>query len=698
MATTVTWKNDYGNTCVLTIQDGSESTTTLTPASEPFTTSVQESDDIFTQIRSGNGYIRVVVDSVDDISYLVGSAPLNRAVELRVSNVIRWVGFLACETFTQPWDKGPLELELPVVSPLEVLKGVYPSSDLSALHYVNFARIIYDMHAALGSPYERFYFPNVSEPVTTLKYQFDMKNYATSIDKNTGHETASYYDILEDICKLFGWAVVENENWLVFMCPDCKVSIGSSIWKGYNAADLNTIGDGGSSSARYTPLTQKITPEIYGADHDMTWLAGRKSVEAVGVLNEMDETIWSMDVIGQCVYKGSDGASAGSTQELNYYIKKYGVYQSEGASAPNGNIQVYNSIYGMAAPDVNGNNIKYTNWHNNNENAYGGSIGYEQNYWADQYGDVTQGQDTWVTRLILKAYSAGDTVIRIQTNFNYTPTQNAQPTPTPNEAFVIEGNLMYAATRQDLFAKTTGTHYVKAMLLIEGTNTYYWSPQNGWTTTAASFLMQVKEGEISAFGYYTNNRTLMLYPNIPVPKNISGQVTLNLIAATSNDIENWPGSAYLAYEDFKIKIVPTQNTRGAIKIEDKEQRKDENKKKINLNNGFTDSWSQECGLTLARENLPDSYGVVLAADKTLPSSLYNSQWPEDALADRASSYYGRSRLRIRAIVKKLSTAVSNLSLYRFTPNGQLYVCIEQQHNWRTDEVIANFWEPTYNTL
>ena len=132
MATTVTWKNDDGKTCVLTIEDGSNTTTALTPAAEPFTTSIQESDDIFTPIRSGNGYIRVVVNSVDDIAYLVGSAPLSRDVTLRVNGVIRWKGFLACETFTQPWDKGPLELELPVVSPLEVLKGVYPSSSLAA--------------------------------------------------------------------------------------------------------------------------------------------------------------------------------------------------------------------------------------------------------------------------------------------------------------------------------------------------------------------------------------------------------------------------------------------------------------------------------------------------------------------------------------------------------------------------------------
>ena len=211
MARTVTWLNDDNKTCVLTLVDDNSSTVALTPAAEPFSTSIQESDDLFTPIRSSNGYIRIVVDNVDSIADLVGAAPIDRAVYLSVNSNARWKGFLACESFTQAWDRGPIEIELPVVSPLEVARGIYPSAALDNLGYINFAQFLINMNTALGDGFttglawSRFYFPVLSETPDTLQYQFDMKNYATAIDKNTKHEVASYYEILEDICKLFGW-------------------------------------------------------------------------------------------------------------------------------------------------------------------------------------------------------------------------------------------------------------------------------------------------------------------------------------------------------------------------------------------------------------------------------------------------------------------------------------------------------------
>ena len=64
MARVITWKNDDNATCKLTIQDGSNTEVALTPAAEPFTTAMQESDDLFTPLRTSSGYARVVVDSV----------------------------------------------------------------------------------------------------------------------------------------------------------------------------------------------------------------------------------------------------------------------------------------------------------------------------------------------------------------------------------------------------------------------------------------------------------------------------------------------------------------------------------------------------------------------------------------------------------------------------------------------------------
>ena len=699
MARTVTWLNDDNKTCVLTIVDDNSNTVALTPAAEPFSTSIQESDDLFTPIRSSNGYIRVVVNSVESIADLVGAAPINRAVYLTVGGTQRWKGFLACETFTQSWDRGPIEVELPVVSPLEVAKGIYPSSELANLGYINFAQFLYNMNSALGVGFtsgvawNRFYFPVLSQTPTTLKYQFDMKNYAIATDKNTKHETESYYTILEDICKLFGWQAVEYEHDLVFLAADVKelelYNNRYNNYRGYNNSRMLQIATGGSTDVNDRPEFNQVTPIIFGADHDMSWLAGKKSVEVTGQLNERNETIWNMDVVSQCEYKGSDKDETLGTTSFHYFVKKY-------ESPTGGNIQVTNSIGGVSQPSEN---IKFVNFKNGNENAYGGSIGYEKYYYSDDSNGhvILSGSDTWVKRLILRSSpnTASFVSHRIVTNFFYSPSQNARA-GAQLDAFLITGTLLYAPDRQAFFEKTSGYHYTKVAFKIEGTQTYYWNPNSsvGWSTTYADFLIRSKDGELAEYGYYHNGQTLFV-PSIPAPTNIEGQVTLNIIS------DNSTGGGYLAYEDLAIKLIASENTRGALTIEDKEQRMNENQKKIDLNNGFTDSWSRDCGLTLAREAVPDSYGVVLNASKAQPSSLYDGKWPEDAMAERANNYFARARRRIRAIVQSHNKLLSPMVSYLFETGGIQYIVIEQQKNWRTGEVRANFYElyePEDNSL
>ena len=337
----ITWKNSNEQTCILTIQDGANGITDMEPSGEPFMTSTQQDTDIFAPIRTASGYLRVEVENVDDVEDLVGSAPLQRAVELTVEGVVRWRGFLACESFTQAWDVMP-SLELPVMSPVEAARGLTPSAELSALGYINFAQFICNMNEALGSPFEKFYFPVVSNPSTTLKYQFTMQNYAEATDKNTKHEVADYYTIMEDICKLFGWQCVEYETSLVFMAADVRsLEAGTNNnFRGYTAARLAELAAGTNDEPTEKPAFTPTIPVIFGADHHMNYIAGKKSVEVTGELNERNEEIWSMDVFEQCEFKGNNyhqETTVGNRLE-RYTVKKMGCIDG-------GNIEVYNNVF-----------------------------------------------------------------------------------------------------------------------------------------------------------------------------------------------------------------------------------------------------------------------------------------------------------------------------------------------------------------
>lgn len=688
----LTWKNEAEQTCVLTIEDERNDTVDMAPGGEPFMTSIQQTTEFFTPIRTASGYVRVEVEGVDDVADLVGSAPLRRAVELQVEGVVRWRGFLACESFTQAWDVKP-SLELPVMSPLEASRGVRPSADIDKLGYISFAKFLCDLNSELGEPYDNFYFPTISEPSTTMKYLFTMQNYATATDKNTAHEMSDYYSILEDICKLFGWQCIEWETSLVFMAGDVKaLETGGNNFRGYTSARLAQLAAGTNDDPTDTPAFTPTTPVIYGADHRMTYMAGKKSVEAVGDMNERDETIWSMDVVGQCVYKGSDAQeNVGSVYSYYYYIKKYGAYQGDGATFPNGNILAYNSLYSMVYPDLDGNNLKYYNDTHSGGDAYGGSVAYERSYFFDEGAQkVYQGSDEWKKILIMKANPGSEYIaFRIHTNFHYSPTQNKAV-----DAFKIAGTVLYTDTSQGFFDKPSGIHYLRAILKLNGETPAYWNPASGWSTTASDFLILANDGEIVSFGYFSSGLG-RFYPQIPVPDGYSGEVMLIIYADKSPSGSSWPGTGYVALSDLEIKLVAEKDVAGQPNIEDKEQRENENKKRVNFSNGFTETWGQDCGLTLAREAMPDSYGVVLASDRTLPPNLYDGKWPEDAMADRAAAYFSKARLKIEAIVESVGKMLSPLVPYWFVQDGKQYICIEQQQNWRSNEVSAGFFEPTY---
>lgn len=680
MARTITWKNDDNATCKLTIQDGSNTEVALTPAAEPFTTAMQESDDLFTPIRTSSGYARVVVDSVDDIAALVGSSPLARKVVLTVAGATRWVGFLACETFSQSWDKGPIEIEMPVMSPAVMLKGLHPSASLSALKYINFAQLLLDINTAVGNSFEQFYFPALSNVGTTLKYQFDMKNYATATEHNTGHEVASFYEILEDVCKLFGWQCIEYGSYLVFLAADVKVfeTGRNNVYQGFSLNNIRQIAAGQSVSPTYRPTFTAVIPTIDGADHSQTWLAGKKSVEVSGELNERSETIWEMDVFQQCKFKGNNYHQETHAVPIRYAVKKMGCISG-------GNIEVYNNVFGAASPDTDGNNIKYTDAFTSHHNVYGASITYEQmaeyNYEVPQ--KIIYGSLDFFQRLIIKPYSEISVIVaKISTNFWYEPTQNRS-----YNAFRIAAAVKYATEARKAFGDWSGDKYIEMSLVIKTTTAeYYYDHKNGWKTNGGSVQIYCSNGKIDEASYNS----------IPAPTDIAGEVLLYIWASTSGI-----GSGYMALENLSIQLYAKEGRvrgKASPRIELRELRTDKNVKKIDMTDGgFTEEWSQSCGLTLAQEPVPDSFGVVLAADKTLPADLYSSQYPENALATRVSDYYQRARIKIKAMVHSTNILLSPFVQYTFVSGGKPYILVEQQMNWRTNELTGGFFEPTYNS-
>jgi hypothetical protein len=555
---------------------------------------------------------------------------------------------------------------------------------LSALKYINFAQLLVDINTAVGNSFEQFYFPALSNVATTLQYQFDMKNYATATEHNTEHEVASYYEILEDVCKLFGWQCIEYGSYLVFLAADVKTyeTGRNNVYQGFSLTSIGQIAAGQSVSPAYRPAFTAVIPTIYGADHSQTWLAGKKSVEVTGDLNERNETIWSMDVFEQCEFKGNNFHSEMVVfQPQRYTVKKMGCIDG-------GNIEVFNNVFsgGASLPDTDGNNIKYARAYLGATNAYGASITYEQFAEYENtlpYKTIVGGSLDFFQRLIIKAYSQVALInARIATNFFYDETQNQQ-----HNAFRVAADVKYAENATDAFdGSWDGQKYLEMSFVIkDGSTEYYYDRTAGWNTEGGIVQIYVSDGKIDETSYNS----------IPAPDNIKGEFVLYIWSSTDGI-----GDGFIALENLSIQLYTKEGRvkgKQSPRVELSELRENENVDKVQLSNGFTEEWSQSCGLTMAREAVPDSFGVVLAADKSLPAmtALPSGQYPEEAMAERASTYFAKSRKKIEVIVESVGKMLSPFVPYTFLADGKQYLCMEQQLNWKTNEVTAGFFEPTY---
>lgn len=682
------WRSFEGNISVLTIADGTNITHRRTPSASPFVTEMDTAEDIFTPIRTQSGHIGMVIDDPSDIATLVGSAPLNRAVTLTVGGNVVWKGFLSCETFTQEWDKGPLEINLPVVSGLYLLRNLYPSSALADMGYFTFAALLIEMNAALGDIYTKFVFPNVSEPTSILYYRVQMENWATpSLDKQT-REMASWQDILEDVCKLFGWQCQENGENLVFLAADTNnvmvdTSQGESwlySYVQYTADQLAQI-DAGYSPGATKIHWEKEEVEIFGSEHRLDYIAGRKNITVTGKLNERSKEIWKLDILGECEFLEGDSASR-DNEYLKYYTRNY---------AAGGSLTVWNENNNEG--DIKFENAKTQQSSGTEGTLQGGSVVNENLYKfviQDNHIILTEGSGDFQSAIIVRAeHNTTGALLcaRIQTGYYWNPNKMYD---TYSKIF-LTGSVKSADHAWDFPSDYTGLVFAAFRI----GDKYYNPTTGGWQSASYIFSANVKDGKIT----YGNADSLIAYgiegyPMFPpsYASGVEGQIIVDLYVPNPTSGTNH-GKKYIIYTDLGVSLA-----RNWVQIGLDEERKKENKAELTNSGGFTDNWSQESNLTQARvDNIPQSTGVVLDNEAAIPTDpLYSNNWPENLLAARVKAYYQQARRRVQVIGKSTGKMYNPCRYFQIDDSGQYYMCVSQSVDWASDEITANFYEPTTN--
>ena len=202
----------------------------LKGAAQPFETQEENSDDVFLNVRKQSGYLRIVddgfaADSVTAFNWrdFIPTTDVDRPVTLTDANDnVLWQGFLQAQNFGAALFGNPQNREFPVQCSLSVTKGINIPTDQYSLH--NFAYLIFKLIDSIPTPCKPQTVVIQGDAVNWLTKRVDWMNFVEKDDN--GVTTAKYklYDVLEEMCKFWGWTARTNARTLYLVSPDDNTS------------------------------------------------------------------------------------------------------------------------------------------------------------------------------------------------------------------------------------------------------------------------------------------------------------------------------------------------------------------------------------------------------------------------------------------------------------------------------------------
>lgn len=285
----------------------------LTGAAQTFSTQEDDSDDIFTPIRTQTGYLRVIDTDGTLLANLIPANNTERLVQLWsgsnsggtfTPHALCWQGFLQAEAYTQPWDNNASVLELPVKSLLGALQDVSIDETFASTEQ-NVAALILAAFDNFGLRADNdlthlIITADVSDaPNTLLKPFIQMSVF---FDKETVNNQGdsyeqlvcqSYYEALSAVMSLYGLQLREDGTKIYMNQFDgLDVKVWSIGW-GY----LTYIAGGSSIVVTPTVLPSvDMLPALTfkGADNIAGYSQGGRSAKVTLNFEHINENILSL--------------------------------------------------------------------------------------------------------------------------------------------------------------------------------------------------------------------------------------------------------------------------------------------------------------------------------------------------------------------------------------------------------------------
>jgi len=260
----------------------------LTGAAQPFSTQEDDNEDWFTPVRRQSGYLRILDTGKDnngnafDWKELIPSSAYSRKVTLTHiegnTTVIDWQGYLQPQTFSGQMYEEVQEREYPLACAISVLD----SEDINTndLGMNNMAALLHYCIEKTGYEWGAVNFSGDDAVLNWLHKRIYWNNFVEIDEDNNRKAKYTYLELLEEVCKFWGWTCRTFGNEIYFLSPDDELYPDFSSISTYM---LSVIANEDYEHTEYTTFDWENTNtdrDIYASDNNkVEYLRGIRKAE-----------------------------------------------------------------------------------------------------------------------------------------------------------------------------------------------------------------------------------------------------------------------------------------------------------------------------------------------------------------------------------------------------------------------------------
>lgn len=631
--------------------------TELYGGAQPVTIDEDESDDMFIAVRKQSGYLSVisgldVAGNIFDWKQFVALDDKSRPVQVvDDDNQVLWQGFLQAETY-----EGSLYgLREERNFPLNSMLGVLECDDIVVSHEIQSFAWLLEMIFTTVSPLEigNFYFQGGLNARQHLLMRVDYQNLISLNDDNEIEPKYTKAELLENICKFWGWTAREYKQDIYFTCAD---DTSESYWLRLTPAQLHTLATESSAVGNTVPFsTEALSGDIYANTENN-------------------------DLIKRCANKATVKSDANALGQELFGFAPDDVHKAMGKQI--GDSEVTDELSVDYTPDITTFDSPFL------EGRAGINLA-SFNIMTVKPKNVDDGTTYDVIRLKTGGTQTSAALAVFKTTFQHAFC----------DGFIELNGSVYKKGERFESKESHSEIGNKTMWVRLGIgkteSSAKWWTGSSWSSSRTAFRVTIGNGDkllrckfASGSSSFFNNRI-----TVPSNQNLVGYMYVQLLG--SEDIDSDANKRNFEIADFKVKYVRDDTKtvssnpgsiwggeREVVTLELNGSKEYRAKSYANLRKDYSSD-----NIFATDKDLDYGFGIVIETDGTyMTSALYNSgnAIPEQHLADRVAAYGTRAKrvVSCNLLVDKINGTVT--PRHQVTLDGTTFYPVAISNDWRND--------------